>query len=255
MPVAAATETPNGLGTPLNLVRDAAYGLPGNTPVVFFTHGDDPNVDGEAAVFDALWWSRPHRIVQGESLLILPPTPSVLMATLAPFQAWEELTAAGLAHDPLTFPRRSGAEPFVAALYDGKSAPSGFTPVEPPVTFADGARLDGWRFRRVGPRLRVDTLWTVLSLPPDGTYQQFNHLQTAQTLDNGLFRGADVPLSANRWQVGDRLIVIGDFFDVDAGQYWVDVGHYTLPDVTRIARSEDGSDLVRIGPFKVDAAS
>ncbi len=249
MPVAASTETPNGLGTPLGLVRAAAYGLPGDAPVVFFTHGDDPNVDGEAAVFDALWWSRPHRIVQGESLLILPSAPTYLMATLAPFQAWEELTAAGLANDPLRFPRREGAEPFVATFYDGKAEPSGYTPITPPVTFADGTRLDSWRVRRVGPRLRVDTLWTVLSLPPAGTYQQFHHLQTAQTLDSGLFKGADVPLAANRWQIGDRLIVIGDFFDVPAGQYWVEVGHYTLPDVTRISRAGGGSDRVRIGPF------
>ncbi len=255
MPVAASTETPNGLGTPLNLTRAAAEGLPGQAPVVFFTHGDDPNVDGEAAVFDALWWNRPHRIVQGESLLVLPSTPSYLMATLAPFQAWEELVAAGLARDPLSFPRRAGAEPLVAAFYDGITEPSGFTPIAPPVAFVDGARLDGWRARRVGPRLRVDTLWTVQSLPTAGTYQQFHHLQTAQTLGGGLFKGADVPLSANRWQVGDRLIVIGDFFDVAAGQYWVEVGHYTLPDVARVPRADGSSDPARIGPFDVVASA
>jgi 4-amino-4-deoxy-L-arabinose transferase-like glycosyltransferase len=248
--LAGREERPNGLGTPLGLLRDAAYSVRGDAPVLLFTHGDDPNVDGEAAAFEALWWGRPHRIVQGESVLILPRSPATLMAALAPFQAWEELEAAGLAEKVVEFPRRMGAQPFVVTFYDGR-LPSGFIPVEPPVLLADGAQLEGWRWRWVGPRLRVSTLWRVIEPLTSGTYQQFHHLRSDEMVDGEPLQGADVPLSAHRWQEGDLVIVMGDFFDVTPGEYVVDVGHYTLPDVARIPRADGGEGAVRLGPFVV----
>ncbi|MBC7812436.1 MAG: glycosyltransferase family 39 protein [Burkholderiales bacterium] len=252
---AARVETPNGLGTPLQVSRDAAYALPNDTPVLFFTHGDDPNVDGEAGAFAALWWGREHRIVQGENILILPSYPAYLMATLRPFQAWEEIEVSGLANDVLEFPRREGALPFVATLYDG-SEPQGFTAFEP-VLLADGAQLEGWRARIVGPRLRISTLWLVVAAPPAGTYQQFHHLYTSDTLGGEPFMQSDVALSAGRWQAGDRVIVMGDFF-VDAetlasADFYVDVGHYTLPDVVRVGRSDGSDGVIRLGPFRLDS--
>lgn len=248
--LAGRVETPNGLGTPLSVLRNAAYGAPDDRPVIFFTHGDDPNVDGEAAIFEALWWGRPHRIVSGDSLLILPDTPATLMATLAPFQAWEELTASSLAEGTHTFARREGALPYVAAAYDGVSEPAGFEAIEP-VRFTDGARLEGWRVRRIGPRLRISTLWRVDAAPPDAVLQQFHHLRPADAADSPDFEGSDVALSVHDWQVGDRLVVMGDFFDVPPGDYVVDIGHYTLADLGRIPTT-DGDDVIRIGPFTAD---
>lgn len=247
---AGQVETPNGLGTPLGLLRDAAYGLPDDAPVLFFTHGDDPNVDGEAAIFKALWWERPHRIVRGDSLLILPDEPAYLMATLAPFQAWEALEAARLARAVMTFPRREGALPFVATRYDGQTLPDGFTPIEP-VELADGVILEGWQVRWVGPRFRISTLWRVAGDPPvSGTRQQFHHLYPAEHSASEPLMIADVPISAHNWRTGDRLIVMADFFDVPPGEYTVRTGHYTLPDVARIPRA-DGGDSILLGPFTV----
>lgn len=250
--LAGRYEAPNGLGTPLGILRSAAYGLPDDVPALLFTHGDDPNSDGEAAIFSVLWWDRPHRISDGESLLILPPEPAWLMATLSPFPAWEELRAGGLAPDAaiLRFPRREGAAPFVAVRYDGTSLPTAFTLVEP-VRFASGAQLEAWRVRRIGQRLRVSTLWRVVDAPPAATIQQFHHLRTSDRLQGEPFMGADVPLSVHQWRRGDYLVVMGDFFDVPAGDYWVDIGHYTLPDVTRLLRA-DGGDHVRLGAFVYD---
>jgi len=239
--------TPNGLGTPLRVSRNAAYSVPDDAPVLFFTHGDDPNLDGEVAVFDALWWGREQRIVQGESVLILPPYPATLMATLEPFQAWEELQAVGLTDDVLHFPRRQGAQPFVAVRYDGVQSLNGFTMIEP-VRFAHGVQLEGWRVRRVGPRLRISTMWRVIEQPPPGTFQQFHHLWATDTHDSEPMMISDVPLSNHNWQLGDILIVMGDFFIDDAGEFYVDVGQYTLPDVVRFSRL-DGGDSVRLGPF------
>ncbi len=236
----------SALSSILRESRDAAYQA--EAPILFFTHGDDPAVDGEAAVFQALLWTRDHRILNGENLLILPPYPATLLATLAPFQAWEEIEASGLARDVQTYPRREGADPFIAAHYDGVSDPQGFTSIDP-IRFADGATLIGWRVRYVGPRLRLSTLWRVDADAAPGTYQQFDHLRNSSSSDPVAI--SDVSLSRATWRVGDRVIVMADFFDIAPGtpDLSVDVGHYTLPDLTRVPASGLPDDTVTLGTF------
>ena len=233
----------SALSSILRESRDAAYGV--QPPVLFFTHGDDPAIDGEAAVFKALLWTRDYRILNGDALLILPPYPATLLATLAPFQAWEEIEASGLALDVQTYPRRVGADPFMATRYDGVSDPQGFTLITP-IPFADGTILIGWRVRRVGDRMRVSTLWRVDADTAPGTYQQFHHLR--DQADGDPLAVSDVPLSRSTWRVGDRVIVMADFFDIAPGtaHLSVDVGHYTLPDLTRISRSNSADTLVSL---------
>ncbi|MBZ0293519.1 MAG: hypothetical protein K8L99_13210, partial [Anaerolineae bacterium] len=247
---AGRVEHGDGLGTPLSITRQVADRVP--EPVLFFTHGDDPNVDGEVAVFEALWWGRDHRIMQGESLLILPSYPAYLLATLAPFQAWEEIEAAGLAVNVQEYPRRQDEGPgFIGTAYDGAAEAQGFTAIEP-APLANGIQLEGWRARMVGPRLRISTLWRVLDTPPEGAYQQFHHLRTADTLEGEPFQVSDVPVAAHQWQVGDRLIIMGDFFVEPDAEYWVDLGQYTLPDVQRVPRLDGRGDSIRLGPFQLE---
>ena len=252
--LAGTTGTPNGLGTPLKFTRSAAYSLPDDAPVWFFSHGDDPAVDGEAAVFEVLWWGREHTIVQGESLLVLPGEPAYLMSTIQYIQAWEELDAGGLAQETLSFPRREGLRPFVATHYEGDTRPDGFTLLENPVTLADGAQLIGWKARMVGPRLRISTLWRVVGTPDPGVYQQFHHLYAGD--DDEPLAISDVPVSAQHWRSGDHLVVMGDFFVDDlpdeSQSFMVDVGHYTLPDLQRIPRADGTDGLLRLGPLTID---
>lgn len=247
----ASSERPanSALSSILSESRNAA--LTPSPPLLFFTHGDDPAQDGEVAVFDALLWERDHRILNGDALLILPPYPATLMATLAPFQMWEEMEADGLARDPVAYPRREGALPFVAARYDGQTLPSGFSPVSP-LRFADGSTLIGWRARYVGPRLRISTLWHVEDEAAPGTYQQFQHLRAADALEGDPLLVSDVGLSRNTWQVGDYVIVMADFFDAPAdGALFVDVGHYTLPDLARVPITDGDESWTRLGPFSL----
>lgn len=253
---ASAHATPGGLGTPLLIAQRAADSVPQDTPVLFFTHGDDPKADGEAAVFETLWWGRDHRIIDGRSLLILPPYRAYLMATLAPFQAWEEIEAAGLANDPMAINRREGEGPgFIAAEYDGHTEPPGFTALDP-IRLANGVQLEGWKARSIGPRLRISTLWRVLETPPGGTFQQFHHLRTANSLEGDPLMISDVPISAHDWQIGDRLIVMGDFFVQEQNEFWVDVGHYTLPEIVRAPFADgSGDSIIRLGPFTIPEPS
>lgn len=244
----AVNRPPNSaLSSILRESRDAA--MQPEAPILFFTHGDNPAIDGEVAVFKALLWERPSRILNGDNLLILPPYPATMLATLAPFQAWEEIEAAGLAQNVQTYPRRVGADPFIAALYDGVSDPQGFTMVDEPIPFADGTTLLGWKARRVGERLRVSTLWHVDADAAPGTYQQFHHLRV-EGQDEPLAI-SDVALSRESWGVGDRVIVMADFFDIPAGTggLSVDIGHYTLPDLDRIPREDSDTSPVTLGSF------
>jgi hypothetical protein len=249
--------------------RGAVGALPADVPILFFGHGDDPAISGEAAVFRALLWGRPNsRVINGETLLILPPYRAAMMATVPPFQAWEELVAAGLGDPSTEFPRRPPAAPFIATIYDGEAEPQGFTPITP-VALTNGAALEGWRARSISNRLRLSTLWRVQNAPPDVTIQQFHHLYPlGPEADAACARGAtpaapdwaalasgppaysaDVPASAGSWRAGDRLIVMADLFEVPPGAYALRVGQYALPDVTRFPRTDGSDGAVDAGVF------
>ncbi len=236
----------SALSSILNEPRDTVKAI--RDPVIVHLHGDDPRLEGEAAVFSALLWERRHRIVNGTVLLVLPPEPATLLTTLAPFQAWEELEAGGLAETVSAYPRRQGALPFMAMRYDGAALPEGFTPVEP-VSFADGTTLIGWKARWIGARFRISTLWRAGNLAGEVTIQQFHHLRTPDELDGEPFMGSDVPLALHTWRTDDQVVVMADFFDVPPGEYLLDIGHYTLPEIIRVA-SERG-EYVRLGLFTV----
>ncbi len=249
----ASVERPpnSALSSILNESRDAARAAA--DPILFFTHGDDPALHGEAAVFRALLWERPHRILNGETLLILPSSPATLMATLAPFQMWEELEAGGLAEEMRAHPRRAGALPFVSTAYDGQTLPDGFIPIDP-LALADDTTLIGWRWRMVGERLRISTLWRVDGDALPGTVQAFHHLRRADSpADSPPDHVSDVPLSRATWRAGDHVVVMADFFGIAPGTTWtIDTGRYTLEDGARIpARPPERAPgaSIRLGTF------
>ncbi len=253
-PFAAGQHTPNGIATPLGVLQAAAQAPPPDTPLLYFTHGDDPSTQGEPAIFTALWWNRAAgtRILDGRNVLVLPPYPATMLFTERPFQAWEEMRASDLLVDTHELPRRDGVEPWQLMTYDGETAPVGFTLLAEPITFEHGATLLGWRTYTIGPRTRVSTLWQAPgALPAD--VQQFHHLRTPTTLEGEPFAVSDVSVRGHTWQADDSVIIMADFFQLEPElAYTVDVGHYTLPDVTRIPHAD--SDVVRLGTFTVQAS-
>lgn len=227
--------------------RRAAHGAAASgDPVLFYTHGDDPLIHGEVTVFTTLLWDRPHRIFDGNRVLVLPPYSAVLLATLAPLPAWEELQAGGLAASPVEYPRRAGALPFVAVGYDGQAELAGFTRFDRPIAFASGVQLEGWRVRWIGPRWRVSTLWRVTGQPPAGPIQQFTHLyRPDDDREAAPFQGSDVGLSIHLWRPGDRVVVMADFFAVPPGAgYTLAIGQYRLDDGARIALEAGGERVL-----------
>ncbi|MFN8451656.1 MAG: hypothetical protein U0521_24465 [Anaerolineae bacterium] len=103
-----------------------------------------------------------------------------------------------------------------------------------------------------GKRLCVSTLWRADADAALGTYQQFHSPADAESdVSAEPLAISDVSLSRGTWRVGDRVIVMADFFDIAPGtaNLTVDIGHYTLPDLARVARSDAGETLVRLGAF------
>lgn len=252
--VVAHRLTPGGIGTPLARPRAAARSLMDGRPIVVHAHGDAPEFFGDVAGFSVLLWDYPHRIVDGQSVLLVPDEPAHLLATFADLPAWGEAGASELAGEVQTFPRREGEPPYVALTVEGTN-PSGFRPVEP-LTLANGAQLRGWRVRSADGRLRFTVWWRLVGpLVPD-RYHQFNHLRSAQRLEPGTESLAvhDVPLSSHAWQVGDTLIAWADFDrPTEAGPFWMDVGMYTWPEVERspvLGRPGDPLAPIRLGPFE-----
>lgn len=242
-----------GIPNPLKYTRAAAYHVAGDYPVVAFTHGDDPYTNGEVAVWSVLFWGYDNsRVVNGDSVLILPAQRTSLFAEVPFIQAWEELEAAGLATNSQALPRRADGAPFMVVEYDGTQDPQGFTLLDSPVALIDGSQLIGWKVRRVGERMRVSTLWHVVAAPPDETWNQFHHLRLTDSPDLTVqpFAISDVPTSGRYWRAGDHVIVMADFW-VEIGQtFWVDVGHYTYPQLQRAARVDGQGDSVRLGSFR-----
>ncbi|MEM6527640.1 MAG: hypothetical protein AAF653_05060 [Chloroflexota bacterium] len=251
-PFAATNHTPNGMATPLGVLQRAANSVPSDRPLLYFTHGDNPDLEGEPAIFSSLWWPRGDetRIIDGRTVLILPPYPATIMFTERPFQAWEEMRESELLLNPVEIPRRETIEPFHLTTYDGETPPVGFTLLEAPVDFAHGGTLLGWRTYTIGPRTRISTLWQATT-PIGENVQQFHHLRTSETLEDEPLAVSDVSVRGHLWQDGDTVIVMADFFDLQSDTpYTIDVGQYTLPDVTRIPF--EGGDVVRLGVFTLE---
>jgi hypothetical protein len=252
--VVAQQLTPGGMGTPLAKSRAAAHSLKDGRPIVVHAHGDVPEFFGDVAGFSVLLWDYAHRIVDGQSVLLVPDGATHLLATFADLAAWVELQASGPGGVVRTFPRRQGEPPYVALTIEGANL-SGFQPVEP-LTLANGAQLQGWRVRSVDGRLRITTWWKLVGPLVPGRYHQFNHLHSAQSIEQGTepLAGHDVPLSSHAWQVGDALVTWADFDrPAETGPFWMDVGMYTWPEIQRspvLDRPGDPLAPIRLGPFE-----
>lgn len=246
----------SALSSILRESRDAASALPRDQAALFFTHGDDPAISGEVAVFRVLLWDHPDaRIINGAATLILPDTPAALMSTLAPFQAWEELIALGLADEVREFPRRPPGEPFVMAQIDAGSLPRLGDPAMAR-GFANGTTLMSIGVRRVGERLRVSSRWRAGALS-HATTQGFHHLYRLDDADptaQGIMTAppdelgapdyiSDVPLGLHHWRAGDQVVVMADFLEIPPGLYRLVLGQYTLPDGARVPLSSGGDGI------------
>ena len=243
--------TPGGIHTPLLWPRAAAHALMDGRRIVVHAYGDQPEFYGEVGAFNVLLWDYPHQVVDGQSVLLIPPAGqrAHLVAVSPDLPMWEEAQAVGLTGNARQLPRRAGEPPYLVLDVNEISLES-FQPVGP-LTLGNGAQLRGWRVRREGERLRLTTWWTIVGPVAPGEFHQFNHLRGAQSPDEVSIH--DVPVSSQAWQVGDTLITWADFDrPAQAGPFFVDVGMYTWPGLERspvLDRPDDLQAPITLGPF------
>jgi 4-amino-4-deoxy-L-arabinose transferase-like glycosyltransferase len=250
--VVGRERTPGGVGAPLLYPRAVARALMDGPRVVVHAYGDQPEFYGEVGMFHVLMWDYAHQVVDGRSVLLVPPAdqPAHLLAVSPELPMWEEAQAIGLSGDVRQLPRREGELPYVILDVDGFSL-EGFQPLDPPLSLASGAQLRGWRVRAAADRLRFTTWWTIAGPVAPGEFHQFNHLRGSQSPDS--LSVHDAPVSSQAWQAGDTLITWADFDrPSQSGPFYMDVGMYTWPGVERspvLDRPEDSLAPITLGPF------
>ncbi|MHB1355569.1 MAG: hypothetical protein ACYCZF_06300 [Anaerolineae bacterium] len=248
---------PGGLGTPLHYPRAAIQALKvraaalGGAEIIVSTPGDDPAFLGDAAIFETLLWGTPHRIVDGNSVLLIPGSSEAktILLSIYPAQAaLDEARMAGIVSAEQPLPRRKGELPYIS--WQAAGAPQGFHTITPQ-TLANGAVLVGYRVRRAGDKLRLSTLWQLTRSMVTEDYHQFNHLYS--TDGQTKLEGQDRPLSTHAWKAGDTLITWADFtLPQEPGVIWFDVGMYAYPSMDRVAVQDPANTTasIRLGPVE-----
>ncbi len=244
--------TPGGVGTPLLFPQAAAEALKDGSEVVVHAAGDDSEYSGDVAGFEVLLWDYPHRFADGQSVLILPESEDAhLFFTFESLAAYQQALNLGLDSEITTYPRRAGEPPYVAISYNALSTEA-YTAVEP-VALANGAVLQGYRLDRVGEQMRITTIWHIEGTIADGDYHQFHHLKL-DSADSETTEIHDVIVSSQAWQQGDTVIVWADFAVPEADTFYVDLGMYLWPELTRSDRldmSENPSAPITLGPLSL----
>lgn len=244
--------TPGGIGTPLAYPRAVERALADGGEIVVHAHGDQAEYVGDVAVFEVLLWDQPHRIVDGRSALLVPAQGAGKAAHL--FFTFPDLAAAQIANALSVdaqwqqYPRREGEPPFLSTQ-DLHLSQDGWLQVEP-VSLANGASLEAWRWEPHEDSLRVYTWWRITQDHPEGQYHQFHHLRTHEQGEPDDI--CDVPISSKAWRSGDTLIVWADL-EMPREPAWVEVGMYTWPDISRSPILEAEGDPIapiRLGPIK-----
>lgn len=243
--------TTGGYGIPLKYPRQAALEarrLAAGAEVVVLTDGAEPAFEERPAVFDALLFRYPHRLVDGRMSLLVPDAPRAvyIVGPVSPegdtFQAVENrlrgmagVRAAGAICMPdgweyhLYLRERNDREDVLEGL---------LRPSEPP-RFANGVVLLGHYLPQAaapGDTMEVWLAWWVQAGPPPGSdYHFFVHLLD----DEGHLRSQHdgVPLPTPSWRAGD--LVLSRFTvpippDLPAGTCEIRAGLYTYPDIQRV---------------------
>ena len=247
--IATKVYTPGGISTPLGYLREAAQTVQDGTLVTVFVPGDDPTVDGDAAVWDVLLWEAPHRLVDGRHALLWREDEGWLMFVAPWLPAWDVLhrLMPRVASKATFLPKRDGEYPFVR-IPTGGERPGGYRS-RTPVILANGVWLVGWDVERTAERTRLITIWRVRQAVTE-RYHQFNHVYVPGQVEPLWVQ--DAPVSSRAWQAGDWLITWADFPPGLPSTAWFGVGMYTYPDVKRVPRRNSANPYE---PIRLDILS
>jgi len=243
--------TTGGYGIPLKYSREAtleARRLAQGAEVVVLSDGSEPAYEERPAVFDALLFRHPHRLVDGRMSLLVPDAPRVVYIVgpvspegdgLGPVQQQLRGMAGVREERAIRMPDGWEYRLFVRERTDREDVLTGLVrPADPP-RFANGVVLLGYSLPQeitLEAALEVWLAWWVQVGPPPGSdYHFFVHLLDGEGHLRSQHDSAPFPTSA--WRAGD--LVLSRFTvpiptGLPAGRYAVRTGLYTYPDIQGI---------------------
>lgn len=240
--------TTGGYGIPLKYPRQAALEarrMAEGAEVIVLSDGAEPAFEERPAVFDALLFRHPHRLVDGRMSLLVPDAPRAvyIVGPVSPagdlFHPIEQRLRkmAGVRVEQ-TVPMPDGWQYhlFLRERNDREDVMAGLTRFTDPPRFANGVILLGYDLPGEvvpGTPLEVWLAWWVQVGPPPGSdYHFFVHFLDGEGRLRSQHDG--VPLPTSSWRAGD--LVLSRFTlpippDLPAGPYEVRAGLYTYPDI------------------------
>ncbi|MHB1317089.1 MAG: ArnT family glycosyltransferase [Anaerolineae bacterium] len=237
---------PGGMGTPLLYPRNVASLLRDGAPVYTHARSDAAEFDADASAMRVLFWGYPHRVVNGEAVLLLPPdgerTHLLFMFSDSPALAVARQLSR--VKEEREIPRRTGEPPYTVLDLTGLE-PGSLTPGDGQ-TLENGLAFLGWRATRVGDTLHILTCWQVLDAYAPGRYHQFNHLYAAG--GKTPLEVQDASLSSGAWEAGNVLVSWATFPIREVGPYEIEIGMYTFPELARVPLSA-AENALRLGPI------
>lgn len=240
--------TTGGYGIPLKYPRQAALEarrLAEGAEVIVLSDGAEPAFEERPAVFDALLFRHPHRLVDGRMSLLVPDAPRAvyIVGPVSPegdtFRSIEQrLRSMTGVRVERTIPMPDGWQYhlFLRERSDRADVMAGLTRFTDPPRFANGVVLLGYDLPgevAPGTALEVWLAWWVQVGPPPGSdYHFFVHFLDGEGRLRSQHDGAPLPTSS--WRAGD--LVMSRFTlpippDLSAGFYRVRTGLYTYPEI------------------------
>ncbi|MCS7178778.1 MAG: hypothetical protein RML46_08395 [Anaerolineae bacterium] len=239
--------TTGGYGIPLKYPRQAALEarqIAQGAEIVVLSDGTEPAFEERPAVFDALLFRHPHRLVDGRMSLLVPDAPRVvyIVGPVSPkgdnFHPIEGRLRrmASVRETTVSMPDGWQYHLYLRERADREDVLAGLTrPADPP-RWANGIVLLGYDVPQTiapGSTLEVWLAWWVQVGPPPGSdYHFFVHLLDGE--GHLLSQHDGVPFPTSSWRAGD--LVLSRFTvpipsDLPPGPYPVRAGLYTYPDI------------------------
>ncbi len=240
--------TTGGYGIPLKYPRQAvleARRLAEGAEVVVLSDGAEPAFEERPAVFDALLFRYPHRIVDGRMSLLVPDAPRTVYIvgpvspegnTFHPVESRLHGMAGIQVEKAISMPDGWQYRLYLRERSDREDVLEGLLQPSEPPRFANGVVLLGYDLPQAvapGDIMEVWLAWWVQIGPPPGNdYHFFVHLLDMEEHLRSQHDSAPFPTSS--WRAGD--LVLSRFTipippDLPAGIYQVRAGLYTYPEI------------------------
>lgn len=208
--LAADTATPGGFSTPLRyhlevVAQAEAMRQQHGGEILVASDGERPDIDGTAAIYQALLAGVPHRFVDGRRSALFPAAPAVILLAAAVGDATPATRPyLEMAGDEREIPLRQGEG--AVRLLVVREAPRPAVALREPALFANSARLIGYdppqRWLE-GPQ-SWHLYWHPGDNPDPADYHIFNHLLDAQ--GDRIAQADAAAFAPWQWRAGDTVV-------------------------------------------------